>query len=359
MSVTEDPGASLVKTSAFGETFDNSRQPKTLILAGGQTNMKTIQWDGQNALARAVIDLFEKNMPSSHAVPRDTAVDFLRVAQGPFTDGTLLLQRDGVVFGFGMLCKTPLANMADVVGVIHPDHRRQGHGTRVLNQLREILSDYPQVNRLRGIGFDSNPEGRKFFSHHGFSVIDEVCWSEWDTHSDVPRWARDKMQQVDDESFQYVRGHEFKNARTDWAQSWWRFVEKTAEDVPSKGGPVSVAFEEWCTFMESSQTDLSHSLLVLEKEAIIGVISLGLVVDGAVNINYTGVASTHRRLGISTALKLKALELAEAIGARRLVTQNHRDNPILALNQRLGFQQMNLMTEYLIEWAHSSSHDDA
>ena len=52
----------------------------------------------------------------------------------------------------------------------------------------------------------------------------------------------------------------------------------------------------------------------------------------------TGVIRHHRRQGIATALKVHAIIRAQAQGVRRIDTMNHEDNPMLALNRRLGFQ---------------------
>ena len=47
------------------------------------------------------------------------------------------------------------------------------------------------------------------------------------------------------------------------------------------------------------------------------------------------------------ALKLKAIGLARKLGAHTVVTQNHQDNPMSDLNRRLGFIEVNSMTEYV------------
>ena len=65
------------------------------------------------------------------------------------------------------------------------------------------------------------------------------------------------------------------------------------------------------------------------------------------NINFTNVTSAYRRQGISTALKLGAFKLAKALGAQEVTTQNHQDNPILEINQRLGFTEIEVIYEYL------------
>jgi predicted GNAT superfamily acetyltransferase len=55
--------------------------------------------------------------------------------------------------------------------------------------------------------------------------------------------------------------------------------------------------------------------------------------------NMTGVVASHRRRQIALALKLAAVRCARRRGACELRTDNDSENvPMLALNQRLGFE---------------------
>ena len=55
------------------------------------------------------------------------------------------------------------------------------------------------------------------------------------------------------------------------------------------------------------------------------------------DIRLTGVRRAWRRQGLATALKLKSIEQAHREGATMIVTGNEERNPMLAINQRLGF----------------------
>lgn len=54
----------------------------------------------------------------------------------------------------------------------------------------------------------------------------------------------------------------------------------------------------------------------------------------------TGVKRSHRRLGIATALKVRAILWAKARGCSRINTDNAETNPMLQLNYRLGFRPL-------------------
>lgn len=54
----------------------------------------------------------------------------------------------------------------------------------------------------------------------------------------------------------------------------------------------------------------------------------------------TGVVPSHRRRGIVTLLKLKAIEYGQRHNSERIVTSNEENNSMLALNRKLGFEPL-------------------
>lgn len=47
---------------------------------------------------------------------------------------------------------------------------------------------------------------------------------------------------------------------------------------------------------------------------------------------------SHRRKGIATALKLRAINFAKGYGAKVIETDNEENNPMYYLNMKLGFR---------------------
>jgi GNAT superfamily N-acetyltransferase len=81
-------------------------------------------------------------------------------------------------------------------------------------------------------------------------------------------------------------------------------------------------------------------LVALAGEQYVGLIALVKFGDDVqtLDIALTGVIGSYRRRGIATALKVRSVEFAQAIGAKYIETNNEEHNPMYQLNLQLGFQ---------------------
>ena len=77
----------------------------------------------------------------------------------------------------------------------------------------------------------------------------------------------------------------------------------------------------------------------MDGETLAGIIELGEPQEGIANINHSSVSRSHRRRGISTALKVEAVHWGQRQKLTELHTQNHFENPILQINLDFGFVQ--------------------
>ncbi|MEE2758221.1 MAG: GNAT family N-acetyltransferase [Myxococcota bacterium] len=304
-------------------------------------------WRGDIESANRVFDLVEEALPVTQKADRSRADEILKLRQKNFHEGTFLVWIDSQVQGFVMLSKTGSPDVIDVTGIVRANYHRRGIGTALLAKAIAVLKDRSISGKLRSVAFDSNPSGHHFLEHHGFKAVDKQVWSELSTQSTYPSWAGHKLRKIESGSIQFLGGHQLRTIRDDWLHAWWRLVTSTAADIPSRVTGPNVSFDDWKKWMESPSVDQSHTVFALDGAEPIAVLSLGRLTDGKVNIHYTGVHTSYRRRGLSTALKFKALRLARKLGAHTLVTQNHQDNPMLDLNRRLGFTEVNSMTEYV------------
>ena len=63
-------------------------------------------------------------------------------------------------------------------------------------------------------------------------------------------------------------------------------------------------------------------------------------------IRFTGVRLAWRRKGIATAIKLKSIAQARAMGCALMKTSNEENNPMYGINLGLGFESAPAWVEY-------------
>ena len=304
-------------------------------------------WDGQYASACRIHDLAEASMPFGQRLDRSKAIEFINLRTKGYEDSAFVAKADGEIQGFGMLSAGATPLEVYLMGCVREAYRCQGIATTLLERLMERAKHH-RVQTIRGTAFESVPSGSAFLKTNGFVMADAQYWSARATSLPLPDWALEKYEQVLATGLRIVPGDQYERLRDDWDRAWWTLVNLTARDIPSRVPHKDIPFDEWRTFMEQPITNRAHTLLALDELEPIAVMGFGQLTDGKVNINYTGVRSDYRRRGISMALKVLGVRLAKDIGAHTITTQNHQDNPMFTLNQKLGFNHTNTMTEYAL-----------
>ena len=146
-----------------------------------------------------------------------------------------------------------------------------------------------------------------------------------------------KLELFDQSTLRMVTGDVFEKIRDDWAKTWWSFTMETCRDIPSKIPFEEIPFEKWKVYLEPPMLNRKHSIVMLDGIKMVGLLNLGELEDGKININFTAVKLNYRRRSLSMILKIKAFELGKEYGAEFITTQNHHLNPMLQINKKLGF----------------------
>lgn len=310
--------------------------------------IQILNWEGRHSTACAMFDLAEICYPSIPRADRDFAVRFISNRNKGFELGTQYAKTGSDICGFTMVSKGVSDGLTNIIGGVHPTQRNKGVGTALLKQTLNYLQTLPDINTTQTKSFQSNIESCRFLEKHGFHVVDNIHWSRRSVASPFDDWAQQKTAHIQNSSLRFVRGDEFKSIRPDWARAWWKLEINALKDVPSTIPFEPQPFERWRPQQELPFRDCTRTLLALDGIEPVGAIVLGNSIDnGIININHTGVASSHRRKGLSVALKVKAFEFAAQLGAHTVQTQNHQSNPILGLNIKLGFVTHDVMVDYL------------
>jgi RimJ/RimL family protein N-acetyltransferase len=112
------------------------------------------------------------------------------------------------------------------------------------------------------------------------------------------------------------------------------------QDVPAAEDLTRADFEKWLEVTIQAPMCLPNGYLVaVEGDKYVGMSNLwGDRASDMLYTGLTGVKRSHRRRGIATALKVRAIAFARANGNPIIKTNNEINNrPMLSINERLGF----------------------
>ncbi|MEM7034101.1 MAG: GNAT family N-acetyltransferase [Chloroflexota bacterium] len=132
---------------------------------------------------------------------------------------------------------------------------------------------------------------------------------------------------------------------------FWAF----RKDIPSGEPPVRETLPQFQKRFERASFRADAWFVAVDetngmREAgvYVGATHLWLNVDNVekVRTGQTGVLSSHRRCGVATALKLRALDFAKQLGAKVVTTNNAANNPMFQINLSFGFKPEPAWLEY-------------
>ncbi|MBM76579.1 MAG: hypothetical protein CMK59_14320 [Proteobacteria bacterium] len=309
--------------------------------------IKIEQWDGQYDDACAMQNIAELCNPILGTMDRQNILHFYRGVTKGFAQSTLIAKLKNEICGYALLCPGASEHTVRLVGGVHPDHRSKGIATKLYTEILERIKQHPSKTEIQSGTLKSCPAGTLFLKKLGFTQVDQGHWSSRSVTAPFPSWAIEKVMQFEKASLTIVLGSEFETLRADWDREWWSLMMSANKDIPSTIPFQPIPFEIWRPRLNPPFLNRNHSLIALDELTPIGVLHLDDVVNGKINICYTGTASSHRRRGISTVLKIKSFELAKKLGAHTIGTFNHHKNPMLHINKRLGFEQQEVNLEYL------------
>ena len=241
---------------------------------------------------------------------------------------------------FGESMWTPMPHKFWLYVQVHPDFQRQGVGTAIYDHIVESLADKePKI--LDSWTREDKAEAIDFLRKRGYEQVmrgqnSRITLAEFDPG----RWD-EVVERVRESGIRIVPLEELKEEDPDWRKKLWELDWLLSQDVPEIDTPVKREFEVYCKQTFDKPTFFPEGFFVaLDGGEYVGVSMLEKNLADATKLqtDLTGVVRSHRRRGIATALKVHALSKARTTEAEFVETDNEENNPMYALNVKLGFK---------------------
>ncbi len=223
---------------------------------------------------------------------------------------------------------------------VHPEYRNRGIGGALYDHITEFLSDSKPV-KLTAVSREDQPEGQRFLEKRGFERVmrDQVSRLLVDRFN--PAEFSRATAKAEAMGIAILPLSELQASEPDWKRKLEALEWELLQDLPSPDPVTRIPFEVYEERMLGSPNFLPEGqFIALDGEDWIGVSALWKTQANArkLETGLTGVKRSHRRKGIATALKVRAIEFARSLGVVSIETENEENNPMYQLNLKLGFE---------------------
>lgn len=222
--------------------------------------------------------------------------------------------------------------------IVFPEYQHHGVGSQLFDRAQAFA--YAQrATRLELEVRDHTPNTLQFAQKRGFEIDRHIFESTLDLATfDESRFAGE----IEGVSQAGIRFFNFADVG-DTAENRLKLYElnkRTALDIPGSEGTFP-RFEDFEKYVfESSWFRPEGQIFAADGDKWIGMSAVGYYkATNSMYTMHTGVLAEYRGRGIALALKLLSIRFGRVCGAVFMRTNNDSKNaPILAINQRLGYQ---------------------
>jgi len=222
-----------------------------------------------------------------------------------------------------------------------PEYRRVGFGRATYDYIWDRIKDRdPRPTKLACYAREDDADSMRFVEKRGFKVAQRNQFSMLDVRSFDPRPFEGTLKRVN-ESEVDVRPFgelmaEDKDALHKAYDAGWEFLQ----DVPFPEPIQKWPFEQYLSEVEGPWGMPESWFMAVDQGRYVGMSQLWRIpaMPARLQTGLTGVARTHRRRGLATALKVRAISGAKEAGFESIRTDNEENNPMYVLNVKLGFK---------------------
>ena len=197
---------------------------------------------------------------------------------------------------------------------------------------------------------EDRPQVIEFLEQNGFTRTMRYPISQLALDTFDPTAFDDKVNACLDSGIEIIDVVQLKQDHPDeWNKRYYDLENAILKDVPMPDEYVPDPLDLFTKSMFENPSFMPEAhLLARENGHYVGLSCLwrNLTDDSLLYTGLTGVLRSHRRRGIATAVKVKALAFAKACGVKFVKTDNEEKNPMYDLNMQLGFQPLPAYVDY-------------
>ncbi len=183
---------------------------------------------------------------------------------------------------------------------------------------------------------------RAFVERRGFAPQRKVWLSKLDLRSVDLRDPEGLGAKLEADGIRFVTLQTLGSTDPKVRHAVYSLAQTCSQDTPRVGEFSPMPFEQWEAFFLDQGTALPAGFfLATDRGEFVGLSNVDRdeIHPDTLRIGFTGVLRAYRGRGIAAELKRRAAKYAREAGYRYLQTGNDSSNqPILAINQRMGFQ---------------------
>jgi GNAT superfamily N-acetyltransferase len=250
----------------------------------------------------------------------------------------------GQTIGYAQWSETPWAYEPDkyfVKIMIAPAFGRRGIGSALYAQIESELAQRG-ARLLTATTREDQPYATRFVTQRGFVQQIRELESRLDVAAFDASAFTEACERVNQAGIRIASMRALQGEDSRWLEQWWALKEALMRDVPTSETFTPETLDELAASLESPQIDLDAVFVAVDTASSkwIGLSSVALYPESpeVLYVGLTGVLPAYRRRGIALALKVCTVLFAQAYGAEVIIGENEENNPMYALNLKLGFK---------------------
>lgn len=229
---------------------------------------------------------------------------------------------------------------------VHPKFWTDGLYEQLLSALHTTLAPFDPIETKLSIR-ETYPDEIKIAQQLGYHAYSRRFESVLDVNSFNLSTYQDRLQHVSEQGIKiYAYAELAHDPERD--QKLYALFNAVDGDVPLAEQITVMSFEQWHQQIITSPEFLAEgTFIALDGEDYVGLSIFFKHSDHMLYIDLSGVQASHRRRGITTAIKLRGIAWAQTAGYHHIGTTNDDGNTgILAINEKLGFVRQPTMIQF-------------